>query len=458
MPDIIFNPKSIAVIGATSNPNKFGNAVTKNLLQNPSLSIKLYFVSKGTKEINNSPTFSTILEIQEEIDLAIILVPAKFVNSVVDECILKPVKRIIIVTAGFGEIDQKGKDLENNIAEKCRSAGIRVIGPNCVGIENVDLGLNASFIQTPNTGNISMVSQSGSYGAACIWEWNEQNMGCSKFANLGNQIDINFMDILNFYHMDENSEVIAIYLESIRDGRAFYDTLKDLTPIKPVVIQKGGRNSLGLAAASSHTGSMATNYNVFKTAVEQAGAVLCDNWPDYITALKTFSKIPIPKGKRIAVSTSSGGSSVLFCDHAEDFGLSLVEFSKTFIEKVKPHLISLVKFTNPLDMIAGATEEQYYIVTKAMLEDPNIDIVVPCSLVPPFMGFEPHAHLRGIIRAWDETGRVKPVVPLIVFSEGFEEIKVLQKETNAPVFYNPREAALAVKFLVERMNFLQKKG
>lgn len=456
MPYIFFNPKSIAVIGATNNPKKFGNAVTKNLLKNPNLSTKLYFVSKGTKEINNSPTYLSILDIKDKIELAIILVPAKFVESVIDECILKQVQRIIIVTAGFGEIDEKGKSLENNIATKCRSSGIRVIGPNCVGIENVDIGLNASFIQTPYKGNISMVSQSGSFGGACIWEWYEQNIGCSKFANLGNQIDINFIDILKYYKTDENSEVIAIYVEAIKDGREFFNILKEITPEKPVVIQKGGRNPTGLAAASSHTGSMATNYNIFKTAVEQAGCVLCENMPDYITALKTFSQLPIPKGEKIAVSTSSGGSSVLFCDHAEDFGLKLIEFSVSFIEKVQPHLIPLVKFVNPLDMIAGATEDQFYIVTKAMLEDPDIDIVVPCSLVPPFMDFEAQAHLRGIIRAWDETGRVKPIIPLMVFSEGFNEIKELQKKTNVPVFFNPRETALAAKLLVERMNFLKR--
>ncbi|UYP48729.1 Acetate--CoA ligase [ADP-forming] II subunit alpha [Candidatus Lokiarchaeum ossiferum] len=456
MPHIFFNPKSIAVIGATNNPKKFGNAVTKNLLKTPQLPVQLYFISKGTKEINHTPTFLSIRDIQDKIDLAIILVPAKFVESVIDECILKQVQRIIIVTAGFGEIDAQGKSLESIIAMKCRSAGIRVIGPNCVGIENVDIGLNASFIQTPYKGNISMVSQSGSFGGACIWEWYEQNIGCSKFANLGNQIDINFIDILKYYKEDKNSEVIAIYVEAIKEGRDFFNELKEITPYKPVIIQKGGRNPTGLAAASSHTGSIATNYNIFKTAVEQAGCVLCENMPDYITALKTFSQLPIPKGGRIAVSTSSGGSSVLFCDHAENFGLKLIDFSKTFIEKVRPHLIPLVKYVNPLDMIAGATEEQYYIVTKAMLEDPEIDIVVPCSLVPPFMDFEPQAHLRGIVRAWDETHRVKPVIPLMVFSEGFQEIKDLQKKSHIPVFFNPRETALAAKFLVERMNFLKR--
>ena len=171
MPHIFFTPKSIAVIGATNNPKKFGNAVTKNLLKNPNMASQLFFISKGTKEINGTPTFLSILDITVEIDLAIILVPARFVESVVDECILKHVKRIIIITAGFGEIDSAGKEVERKIANKCRIAGIRVIGPNCVGIENVDIGLNASFIQTPNKGNVSMVSQSGSFGGACIWEW-----------------------------------------------------------------------------------------------------------------------------------------------------------------------------------------------------------------------------------------------------------------------------------------------
>ncbi|MHA1584084.1 MAG: acetate--CoA ligase family protein [Promethearchaeota archaeon] len=456
MPEIFFNPKSIAIIGATSNPKKFGNSVTKNLLQNPNLSAEIYLVSLGSKEINGIKTHSSIFDIPHPIDLAILLVPAKFVPSVVDDCIKKPVKRIIIVTAGFGEMGLEGKKIEQNIAQKCRTAGIRVIGPNCVGIENCNRGMNASFIQTPRTGNISFVSQSGSFGAGCLYEFAEQDMGCAKFTNLGNAIDLSFNEVLEYYRTDSETQVIAIYLESLKDGRKFYKSLQKLAKDKPVVVLKGGRTSTGLAAAESHTGSIASNYIILKTAVEQAGGVMCESMSDYIAALKTFSYLPNPKGNRIGILTSSGGSGVLYSDQAEEYGVSLHQFPEELKNKIRPLFGPLVKIRNPLDMIAGATEENYYQVTKIMLESKDIDIVVPLSLVPPFMQQEPQEHMRGVLRAWNETGRKKPVIPLMVYAEGFKELQQLRSENDFPLFFTPKEAAYSTKLLIDRMKFLQR--
>lgn len=183
MTHLFFYPKTIAVIGATEDPSKFGNAVTANIVKNPKLQAEIFPISRSSAEILGYKAYKSILEVPKEIDLAIILVPAKVVPLVVDQCIEKKVKRIIIVTAGFGEIDAKGKQIEAAMAKKCKEANIRVIGPNCVGIQNVDIGMNASFIQDPLPGNISMVSQSGSFGCAMMdgLKWND--LGMSKFAS-----------------------------------------------------------------------------------------------------------------------------------------------------------------------------------------------------------------------------------------------------------------------------------
>ncbi len=459
MPIHFFYPKNIAVIGASADPKKFGNALTKNILESNFISKKrceIFLISHGSKEISGYKTFKSLLEIQAEIDLAIILVPAKVVNGVIGDCIKKKVRNIIIVTGGFGEIDEKGKLVEKEIAKKCNKAGIRVIGPNCVGIENVDIELNASFIQLPPKGNISMIAQSGSFACACFYEMEAQNLGISKFANIGNQIDINFIDILDFYKKDENTRTICLYIETMATGRAFYDLLREITPQKPVIIMVGGRTESGMKAASSHTGSIATNYNIMKNAVTQAGAILCEKMSDYMTALKTMSNLPVPVGEKIGVLTNSGGSSVLFSDAADKFNLTIAEFSEEFKNKITPHIIPLVKKVNPLDMIAGAAEEQYYRVTKLMLEEPGIDIVVGCSVIPPFLNIKHEEHYRGIIRAWNETGRKKPVIPLMVFGQHFITLKNYANSENATVFYTPFEAAYAVKLLVDRMKFLQK--
>ncbi|MHA1106760.1 MAG: acetate--CoA ligase family protein [Promethearchaeota archaeon] len=456
MPHIFFTPKTIAVIGATANPKKFGNAVTINILKNKELKSKLFLVTQNSKEILGIPCFQSILDISEEIELAIILVPAKVVNVVIDECITKKVKRIIIVTAGFGEINDEGKQAENLIAEKCRDNDIRIMGPNCVGIQNNEIGLNASFIQAAPHGNISMISQSGSFGCASFYALERENIGCSKFANIGNNVDIGFIDILDYFKTDSNTKLISMYMETITQGRKFLELLKEIILTKPIVIFKGGRTATGMKAASSHTGSIATNYKMLKAAIEQAGATLCESASDFVVALKTFSFLPVPQGDKIGVLTNSGGSSVLFSDKVEDFGLTLVEFSNNLKEKIKKHLISLVKLVNPLDMIGVAGESQYYEVTKAMLEAPDIDIVVPCLVIPPFLEMKSDEHYRGMVRAWNDTNRKKPIIPLIFFGENFEELKNFAKKEEAPIFYTPQEAAFAVKILVERSRIMNK--
>ena len=456
MPHLFFTPKTIAVIGATANPKKFGNAVTINILKNKNLKSKLFLVTQNTKKIMDIPCFQSILDITEEIELAIILVPAKAVNVVINECITKKVKRIIIVTAGFGEINDEGKQAEKSIAEKCRMNNIRMMGPNCVGIQNNEIGLNASFIQAAPPGNIGMISQSGSFGCASFYAMERENIGCSKFANIGNNVDISFVDILDYFSGDPNTKIISLYMETISQGVRFLELLKEIIPKKPIVIFKGGRSVTGMKAASSHTGSIATNYKMLKAAIKQGGATLCESASDFIIALKTFSFLPIPQGDKIGVLTNSGGSSVLFSDKVEDFGLTLVEFSNNLREKIKIHLISLVKFVNPLDMIGVAGEKQYYEVTKAMLEDPGIDIVVPCLVIPPFLEMRSDEHYRGMIRAWNDTNRKKPIIPLIFFGEDFEELRKFAESEKAPIFYTPQEAAFAVKILVERSRIVNK--
>ncbi len=451
MISLFFSPKTIAVIGATANPKKFGNAVTINILRNKGFASELYLITQNAKEILGIKCYKSILDVQKDIDLAIILVPARAVDSVIDECIEKHVKCVIIITAGFGEINQEGKKAENLIAQKCKKAGIRVMGPNCVGIQNLDIGLNASFIQAAPRGNISMISQSGSFSCASFYAMDRENIGCSKFANIGNNIDVSFDDILDFYKEDANTKIICIYMETVEGGRELLNTLKTIVPIKPVIILKGGRTSSGMKAASSHTGSIATNYKMLKTSIQQAGATLCENATDFITALKAFSFLPDAKGKRIGVLTNSGGSSVLFSDKVEEFNLTLVAFSDALKQKIQPYLISLVKIQNPLDMIGVAAEQQFYEITKAMLEDSDIDIVVPCLVIPPFLEMKSDEHYRGMIRAWNETKRLKPLVPFVFFGENFMDLREFAKKEEAPVFFTPTEAAYAIKVLLDRM-------
>jgi len=451
MISFFFEPRSIAVIGATSNPKKFGNAVTTNILQNKNISKDIFLVSRNSREISGLKCYYSILDIPRKIDIAIILVPAQYIDEVIDQCIEKRVKGIIIITAGFGEINEEGKKKEIKIVKKCKKAGIRVMGPNCVGIQNLDIGLNASFIQTAPPGKIGMISQSGSFGCASFYAMEREDIGCSKFANIGNGVDVSFDEILDFFKNDPITEIVCIYVETIDNGRIFLDSLRNILPKKPVIILKGGRTRYGMKAASSHTGSMATNYKMLKSSIKQAGAVLCENVTDFVSALKTFSFLPIPMGERIGVLTNSGGSSVLFSDKAEEFGLHLTEFSEILKERVSSYLIPLVKLENPLDMIGVADEKTYYNITKLMLEDSEIDIVVACVVIPPFLEMKSNEHYKGIIQAWNDTGRRKPLIPLIMFGDQFKDLRAHSKKEKSTIFFTPHDAAYAIKLLIERI-------
>ncbi|MFX1477016.1 MAG: acetate--CoA ligase family protein [Promethearchaeota archaeon] len=456
MMSFFFFPESIAIIGATSNPKKFGNAVTINILKNQEFRKRLFLVSHTSQEISGLKCYKSILDIPREIDVAIILVPAEVIDEVIDQCIEKKVRGIIIITAGFGEINEEGKKKEIEIADKCKVAGIRVMGPNCVGIQNLDINLNASFIQMAPPGNISMVSQSGSFGCASFYAMEREYIGCSKFANIGNNVDVSFNEILNYFSVDKNTQLIGIYMEAIEKGREFLETIKRIALTKPIVILKGGKTEYGMQAASSHTGSIATNYQMLKNAIKQSGAILSETAHDFIIALKTLSFLPIPKGDKIGVLTNSGGSSVLFSDKANEFNLLLTEFSEGLTKKLSPFLIPLVKLVNPLDMIGGANESTYYNITKIMLEDPKIDIVVACVVIPPFLEMKPEEHYKGMMRAWNDTARKKPLIPLIMFGEGFEGLREYAKNEKATIFFTPYDAAYAIKILIDRMINIEK--
>ncbi|MHA2007331.1 MAG: acetate--CoA ligase family protein [Promethearchaeota archaeon] len=456
MVSFFFYPKTIAVIGATNNPKKFGNAVTINILQNKNLQCDLFLVTPTSEEILGLKCYKSILEVPVDINVAIISVPAKVVDEVIDQCINKKVKGIIVITAGFGEIDDEGKRKEREIGKKCKNAGVRLLGPNCVGIQNLDIGLNASFIQAAPPGKIGMISQSGSFGCATFYAMERNNIGCSKFANIGNGIDVSFNEILEFFNSDQKTQIICIYMETINNGRNFIRILKNIIPDKPIVLLKGGRTSLGMKAARSHTGSIASNYKMLKTSIEQVGAVICENVNDFVTALKTFSFLPAPRGERIGILTNSGGSSVLFSDMAEEFHLTLAEFNSNLRENLTSYLLPMVKLANPLDMIGVADENVYFNITKLMLEDPGIDIVVACVVIPPFLEMKSDEHYRGIINAWNATGREKPLIPLMMFSEDFKSLREYSKREKTTIFFTPHDAAYAVKILIDRMKNLKK--
>ncbi len=447
-------PKSIALIGASSNPKKFGHEILKNMLSMPN-NIKIYPINPKANEILGLKAYKKITDVPDEIDLAIVVVPAPFVESVVDEAIEKKVKSILIITGGFGELGEEGKRTEKRIAEKCRKNNMRLIGPNCVGYINMSLNLNASFIMTPPKGTISLVAQSGSFGASTIYEMLTQDLGVNFFINIGNMADVDFGDLIYFLADDENTSVIGLYIEAIKHGRKFVEALRYASAKKPVVVLKAGMTEAGARSAASHTGSLAGDSKIYETVLKYNGAFQVHDVPDFVTALKAYDMLPLPKNDKCVIYTNAGGTGVILTDLITTKGIKLKEIPPEQKEKLKEFLPPIAALGNPIDMIAAAAGKEYYQATKMFLEDDDAGILLPTCVVVTFLEMDPTDHARGIIKAWNESDKTKPVIATWLRGKVAQEGKRLMQDAGIAVYESPTETSIAVAALVYRHKYLQ---
>ncbi len=356
-----FNPKSVAVIGASSDKNKVGFALMANLLAGKKREI--YPITLGEKEILGIPAFVSVLDVSEKIDLAIIAVRADIVPQVLSDCGKKEIPNIIVVSSGFKEIGPAGKKLENQIAAIAKQNNMTILGPNCLGVIDTKNDLNASFSpQKPLAGKIALLSQSGALGTAMLdWAIGE-GVGFSKFVSLGNEAQLTEIDFLKFLKDDDDTDSILIYLEKVSDGPELMRLLKSITPKKPVVILKAGVSDYGASAIMSHTGSLAPESRVFTAACQQAGAIMVPSLRKFFNISKLLSlgvKVNAPIS-RLIVLTNGGGPSVIAADEIGlSRSLSLVSIHEDVKEKLRGVLPSMAAVGNPVDIIGDALAERY---------------------------------------------------------------------------------------------------
>ena len=405
---VFFEPKSISVVGATEDPHKFGYEVTKNIItsiKGTSTPPQLLLVNPSRDKIFEYQAYPSLLEIPVSPDLVIILVPRKHVFPVIKQACEKHAKGIIIVTAGFAEHDEEGARLQEEIANYALEYGCRIIGPNCVGVINMDVPLNASFVTTPRIGNVALISQSGSMFATLVY----QGLPVRYFANIGNQADVTETQVLRHFEENTDVKVIGLYLETVKKGREFYEVLRQSK--KPIVVLKTGRTSEGAKSAASHTGSLTTSHNAFLAAIKQSGHIAVNNEKEFIAALTALSTYkPFTKTPKIGLISNAGGPMVTLTDMLAEHKLELATLTDESKAKIQQTLSPLVKPQNPLDIIAHSREKEYYEATRIMLQDPNVDALIVMCVVPTFLGMTPEEHARGVITAIKELNTTKPVI------------------------------------------------
>ncbi len=376
----IMSPGSIAVVGATNRPGSVGLAVFRNILCGGYQGI-LYPVNPKAKSVQSIKAYPALMDIPDEVDLAVIIVPADAVASVVEEAGKKKVKGVVVITAGFKEGGGHGVELENHLKETASKYGIRMVGPNCLGVinNNESVRMNASFAtKMPKTGNIAFISQSGALCTAVLDYAEGRSVGFSKFISFGNKSDVNEIDLLRYLKDDPDTDVILMYLEDITNGREFLETAREIIwdAGKPMLAIKSGRSAEGARAAASHTGSLAGSDNAYDAIFLQSGILRVEGVNELFNYAVGFSQQPIPKGNRIAIITNAGGPGIMATDAAIRHNLKIATLSEKTGQKLKEILPPTASINNPVDVIGDATHERYEASVQHVLMDENVDGVI----------------------------------------------------------------------------------
>ena len=380
MLDYFFNPHSVAIIGASETPG-FGMFTTQYLLESD---FKVFPVHIKRETVFGHKAYKNVRDIPEEIDLAIIIVPAKYVLQAVKDAIEKGVKVIIIESAGFAEtgIEEYRKN-QIEITKLAKKTGVRIIGPNCLGITNTQNGFTTAETDFTNVreGNISIIAQSGVLGNIILdWSFHE-GIGFSKVITLGNKLDVDEVDCLEYLMEDSATEVICLYLEEIRDGKRFLECVQRVNRTKPLLVVKNGRTASGARAALSHTASIAGNDEIYDAVFKQAGIIRADDFYQLFDYAKGFSMLPLPRGNRVAIITSSGSLGIMMCDEIERQGLQIARLSEETIERMRQSGPDWVALKNPVD-IGPAQLEMMDTCIEALLKDENVDSLILIEVIP----------------------------------------------------------------------------
>jgi acetyltransferase len=376
--DSLFSPKSIAVIGASNRQGSVGRAAFTNILLNEYTGT-VYPVNPKEHSISGVRAYPSVLDLPETVDLAVVIVPAPVVPSVVEEAGKKGVKGLVIISAGFKEVGPGGAELEREILSIAQKYSMRMIGPNCLGVINADpnVRLNASFASgMPVEGSIAFASQSGALGEAVLDYASGENIGFSKFISMGNKADVNENDILEYLRTDPMTKVILLYLEDIIDGRKFVDTVSRVTEEKPIIAIKAGVSPEGAKAASSHTGALAGSDEAYNAILKQSGVIRVESIIDLFDYARAFARQPLPRGNRVAIITNGGGPGIMATDASVRYGLQIAQFSETTKNKLRAGLSKEASVNNPIDLVGDAQADRYELALGS-LSDENVD----CGLV-----------------------------------------------------------------------------
>jgi acetyl coenzyme A synthetase (ADP forming)-like protein len=440
----LLHPRSVAVIGASREPGTIGAALVANL-KAAGFTGPIYPVNPRAGEIAGLRTHPRLGAIGAPVDLAVVAVPAVAVESVVEECASAGVRSIVVISAGFAEASEAGRTAQNRLVRLVRESGMRMVGPNCMGILNTDpaVSLNATFApHWPPAGNVGMLTQSGALGLAVLDYVRQLNIGMSSFVSVGNKADVSGNDLLSYWADDPRTGVIVLYLESFGNPRKFARIAPEVARRKPIVAVKSGRSGAGTRAASSHSAALASLDIAVDALFAQAGVIRTSTLEELFDVAALLSTQPVPKGPRVGVVTNAGGPGILLADACEAHGLQLPELAEETRTALRAFLPPQAGLSNPVDMIASATAEQYARTIELVGADPEMDAVV-AIYVPPLVT-DPEDIARAIARGAGTVPAEKPVLSVFISSKGAPVLLSEGPRGRLPAYAYPENAAMAL--------------
>jgi acetyl coenzyme A synthetase (ADP forming)-like protein len=456
--DSIFYPKSVAIIGASRHIGSVGHSLLANIIDSRFQGV-VYPVNPNAQAILGIKCYPRVLDIPDDVDLAVVIVPAHLVPQVMEECGVKGIKGAIIISAGFKEIGVKGREKERAVIEIIQKYSIALVGPNCLGVVNTasDSSMNATFgTQMPKQGNIAFISQSGALCVAVLDYAKEANIGFSKFISMGNKAGLTENDLLVYLNEDPLTDVILMYLEDLVDGREFMSIARKITSHrknpKPIIALKAGRTFVGAKAASSHTGSLAGSDKVYDAIFDQCGVIRGDTLEEIFDYVKAFSSQPLPKGKNVAIVTNSGGPGILATDSCIKYGLNLATLSKTTKKTLNTILPPTASLNNPLDLIAEAQHEQFEVAIRAMLSQKSVHSALIILTPTAFTDVEKIS--KAIIKVAKKIK--KPVATCLLGVYDVSRGINLLEENNIPDYRFPESAARVLAEMAKFTSWLNR--
>ena len=444
-----FEPRAIAVVGANQERGRIGSEIFHNLRAS-GFTGRLVPVHPDAPAIEGLPACRSVREIPGEVDLAVIVVPAASVPAVVDDCLAKGVRAIVVISAGFGEIGGDGVVLQDRVVEKIRAAGVRMIGPNCMGVLNTNpaFSVNATFSPVfPPAGRIAFSTQSGALGLAILDYVQRLNIGVSSFASIGNKADVSGNDLLQYWAEDPRTDVILLYLESFGNPRKFAEIARRVGRTKPIVAVKAGRSGAGARAASSHTGARATSDTLVETMLRESGVIRTGTLEELFDVATVLANQPVPGGRRVAIVTNAGGPAILAADACEANGLEVPVLDDAVQRRLRAFLPATASVANPVDMIASATPDQYRQAIETVAADPTVDSVI-AIFIPPLVtdADAVAAAIRGAAAKLS-----KPIVATFLGTQG-----VRPQPAPVPSFAFPEAAAAALAHVTRYGEWLRR--